>query len=55
MLFNSSMTSGFDGLGKIRPTAEELKTMSPEFDHRWETFFADYPDKPVVAMCTSSR
>jgi len=46
--------NALDALGKIRPTVEELKTMSPEFDNRWKTFFADYPDKPVVAVCTVS-
>jgi len=28
---NHPCASGLDGLGKIRPTAEERKTMSPEF------------------------
>ena len=46
--------SGFDALGKIRPTEEELKTMSPGFDQRWKTFFADYADKPVVAIATAA-
>jgi len=46
--------NGIDALGKLRPTAEERKTMSPEFDHRWETFFAKYPDKPVVAVGTAA-
>ena len=32
----------------MRPTNEELSTMSPEFDHRWNTFFANAPDKPVM-------
>ena len=47
--------SGRDALGKLRPTAEERKAMSPEFDLRWETFFVKYPDKPVITMCSSSR
>jgi hypothetical protein len=40
--------SGVDGGIKMRPTNEELSSMSSEFSHRWSTFFADAPDKPVV-------
>lgn len=32
----------------MRPNAEELASMSPEFDDRWKTYFADAPDKPVM-------
>ena len=32
----------------MRPTEEELSAMSPEFDHRWSTYFANALDKPVV-------
>jgi len=46
--------SAFAAIGKLRPTAEELKTMSPEFDHRWETFFAKHPDKPVIIAFTGA-
>jgi len=45
---------GFDAISKLRPTDAERQAMSPEFDHRWETFFANYPDKPVAALCTSA-
>jgi hypothetical protein len=41
---NSAVDAGI----KMRPTNEELLSMSPEFDHRWSTFFANAPDKPVV-------
>ena len=43
-LLNSAVDAGI----KMRPTNEELSSMSPEFDHRWRTFFADAPDKPVM-------
>jgi len=35
---------------KIRPTTEELKAIGPNFQQRWETFFKDAPDKPVMWM-----
>jgi alcohol oxidase len=41
---NSAIDAGI----KMRPTKEELSSMSPEFDHRWRTFFANAPDKPVI-------
>ena len=34
----------------MRPTEEELSAMSPEFDHRWSTYFANAPDKPVIVV-----
>ena len=40
--------SGADAGIKLRPTNEELSSMSPEFDRRWRTFFANAKDKPVV-------
>ena len=40
--------SGVDAGIKLRPTNEELASMSPEFSDRWSTFFANAPDKPVV-------
>ncbi|KAF8164001.1 GMC oxidoreductase-domain-containing protein [Pholiota molesta] len=42
--------NGIDCGVKWRPNAEELASMSPEFDHRWKTYFANAPDKPVVLM-----
>ena len=41
-------TSGIDAAGKLRPSSEELKAIGPEFRERWETFFKEVPDKPVV-------
>ena len=43
-LQNSAVDAGI----KMRPTNEELSSMSPEFSHRWSTFFANAPDKPVM-------
>ena len=40
--------SGVDAGIKMRPTNEELSSMSSEFGHRWSTYFANAPDKPVV-------
>ncbi|KAF5327596.1 hypothetical protein D9619_004114 [Psilocybe cf. subviscida] len=33
---------------KLQPNAKELAAMSPEFDNRWETYFKNAPDKPVI-------
>ncbi|KAF8150062.1 GMC oxidoreductase-domain-containing protein [Crassisporium funariophilum] len=44
--------NGVDGGIKLRPNAEELKTMSPEFDQRWASYYANAPDKPVMLMAT---
>ena len=40
--------SGIDSGIKMRPSAEELAAMSPEFDQRWSSYFANAPDKPVM-------
>ena len=42
--------SGGDAGIKMRPTSGELLSMSPEFDHRWSTHFANAPDKPVMMV-----
>ncbi|KAF8813022.1 alcohol oxidase [Phlegmacium glaucopus] len=42
--------NGGDAGIKMRPTNEELSSMSPEFDHRWSTYFANAPDKPVMLV-----
>ena len=34
----------------MRPTNEELSSMSPEFDYRWSTYFSNAPDKPTVML-----
>lgn len=42
------LSSGIDAAGKLRPSPEELATIGPEFRDRWETYFKDVPDKPVI-------
>ena len=48
---NSAVDAGI----KMRPTNEELASMSPEFSHRWSTFFANAPDKPVMLAIPFAR
>ncbi|KAJ3514907.1 hypothetical protein NLJ89_g2088 [Agrocybe chaxingu] len=50
LLANNGINSGI----KLRPTKEDLKSMSPEFDDRWATFFANAPDKPVMVLANLS-
>ena len=45
---DTQQNSGVDAGIKMRPTNEELQSMSPEFSHRWSTYFANAPDKPVM-------
>ena len=40
--------SGMDAGIKLRPNAEELEEIGPEFENRWKTYFANAPDKPVM-------
>ncbi len=44
--------SGIDAGIKLRPSPQELKTMLPELNHRWETYFANFEDKPLLAMAS---
>ena len=37
---------------KLRPNAEELEEIGPEFENRWKTYFANAPDKPVMLSGT---
>jgi alcohol oxidase len=46
----TAMNSGGESGIKMRPTEEELLSMSPEFDSRWSTYFANAPDKPVMQV-----
>ena len=50
MFADTSRNSGGDAGIKIRPTSEELLSMSPEFDHRWSTYFENAPDKPTTVV-----
>lgn len=45
-------SNGIDVGIKLRPTTEELKAIGPDFQQRWETFFEDAPDKPVLWIGT---
>ncbi|KAF5328555.1 hypothetical protein D9758_018005 [Tetrapyrgos nigripes] len=40
--------NGMDAGIKMRPAAEDLKELGPEFEHRWKTYFENAPDKPVI-------
>ncbi|KAH0833408.1 hypothetical protein J3R83DRAFT_12521 [Lanmaoa asiatica] len=47
--------SGIEAMVKVRPTAEQLTSIGPTLQLRWETFFQHSPDKPMVRHpCTSS-
>jgi alcohol oxidase len=41
-------SSAVDAGIKLRPNAEELEEIGPEFENRWKTYFANAPDKPVM-------
>ena len=43
-----ALTSGISSGIKIRPTAKDLEILGPAFAKRWEEFFLDGPDKPVM-------
>ncbi|KAH9921137.1 GMC oxidoreductase-domain-containing protein [Fomitopsis serialis] len=40
--------NGIDAAGKLRPFPDELELIGPQFRERWETYFKDVPDKPVI-------
>ncbi|KAJ7017403.1 GMC oxidoreductase-domain-containing protein [Mycena alexandri] len=46
--------NGLDAGIKFRPNAEELKELGPDFASRWETYFKNAPDKPVIWCGASS-
>ncbi|KAJ7745758.1 GMC oxidoreductase-domain-containing protein [Mycena metata] len=46
--------NGLDAGIKFRPNAEELKELGPDFASRWETYFKNAPDKPVIWCGPSS-
>ena len=41
-------SSGLDAGVKLRPTAEELKELGPQFRKQWEGYFENAPDKPII-------
>ncbi|KAJ6520923.1 GMC oxidoreductase-domain-containing protein [Mycena vulgaris] len=40
--------NGLDAGVKVRPTAEDLVELGPEFETRWKNYFENAPDKPVI-------
>jgi hypothetical protein len=45
--------SAYDVAIKLRPNADDLKELGPEFSARWN-FFVDKPDKSIVILAPSS-
>ncbi|KAF9004050.1 hypothetical protein BDQ17DRAFT_1325916 [Cyathus striatus] len=47
--------NAYDAGVKLRPTEKELQELGPEFSERWNTYFRDAPDKPVMILfaCTA--
>ncbi|KAJ7455244.1 GMC oxidoreductase-domain-containing protein [Mycena galericulata] len=41
-------TNGIEAGIKIRPNAKDLEILGPSFAERWQGFFANMPDKPVM-------
>ncbi|TFK74193.1 alcohol oxidase [Pluteus cervinus] len=44
--------SGLDAGIKIRPDEEDLKELGPDFEKRWNEYFASAPDKPIMWIGT---
>ncbi|XP_006459482.1 hypothetical protein AGABI2DRAFT_191450 [Agaricus bisporus var. bisporus H97] len=42
--------NGVDAGIRIRPTVDDLKTIGPSFTKRWNDYFANAPDKPIMMM-----
>lgn len=40
--------SALDGGVKLRPTPEELKAIGPHFEKKWQSYYADKPDRPAM-------
>ncbi|KAL0955057.1 hypothetical protein HGRIS_003975 [Hohenbuehelia grisea] len=38
----------FDAGAKLRPNADDLNELGPEFEKRWNDVFLKHPDKPVM-------
>ncbi|KAH7908608.1 GMC oxidoreductase-domain-containing protein [Hygrophoropsis aurantiaca] len=41
-------TNGIEASLKLRPNSEEVKELEPAFQERWESFFAEQSDKPLI-------
>jgi alcohol oxidase len=52
--FIPKFCSGVDAGIKYRPTPAELEEIGPDFKKRWEEYFANKGDKPVIWMCQMS-
>ncbi|KAI9729228.1 MAG: putative NRPS-like protein biosynthetic cluster [Cirrosporium novae-zelandiae] len=42
--------NGLDCFGKIRPSAEDVKRMGPEFEKRWNRDFKERPTRPAMML-----
>ncbi|EKM78832.1 hypothetical protein AGABI1DRAFT_114408 [Agaricus bisporus var. burnettii JB137-S8] len=42
--------SGMDAGIRLRPTVDDLKEIGPSFTQRWNEYFANAPDKPIMLM-----
>ncbi|KAF8627066.1 hypothetical protein AX17_006405 [Amanita inopinata Kibby_2008] len=42
--------NGIDAGIKMRPRSEDLEEIGPDFQKRWQDYFANAPDKPVMWM-----
>lgn len=48
MLLKGDFISALDAGIKMRPNAKDLEEIGPIFGKRWQGYFANAPDKPVV-------
>ncbi|KAF9450080.1 GMC oxidoreductase [Macrolepiota fuliginosa MF-IS2] len=46
LLAHNAMDAGI----RLRPTVDDLKEIGPTFTKRWNSYFANAPDKPVMLM-----
>ncbi|EKM78826.1 hypothetical protein AGABI1DRAFT_114404 [Agaricus bisporus var. burnettii JB137-S8] len=42
--------NGMDAGIRLRPTVDDLKEIGPSFTKRWNEYFANAPDKPIMLM-----
>ncbi|KAK7688538.1 hypothetical protein QCA50_008076 [Cerrena zonata] len=47
--------NGIDAGIKLRPTKEEVEKIGPAFSKKWEAFYANAPDKPVIWLGTMAQ
>ncbi|KAJ3554310.1 hypothetical protein NP233_g12447 [Leucocoprinus birnbaumii] len=46
--------NGVDAGIRLRPTAEDLETIGPSFTERWNSYFANSPDKPIMLLASGA-